>query len=133
MVAAALIFAVSASVNAVEIKVSGQINRSLMWIDNGVDDELLHVDNDNSSTRFRFTGEEDFDGTKVGVVWESQFESNSSASVDIPQNDDNGSTFTERKLEAYFGSNWGKIWIGQGDGAANGSSEVDLSGTAVIM
>lgn len=119
---------------AVEVKLSGQINRAIMWADNGNDDDILHVDNDNSSTRFRFTGAEQVsEKVKVGVVWESQFESNSSASVDINQNDDDGSSFTERKLEAYFEAPFGTLTIGQGDGAANGTSESDLSGTSVIM
>ena len=120
---------------AVEVKLSGQINRAIMWADNGNNDELFHVDNDNSSTRFRLVGSERLnDYLDVGVVWESQFESNSSASVDIGQDNDGSSTFTERKLEAWFGSNsYGKLRIGQGDGAANGTSEVDLSGTSVIM
>ncbi len=119
---------------ALEVKLSGQINRALMWADNGNNDELFHVDNDNSSTRFRLVGSEKVsDWIEVGVVWESQFESNSSSSVDIGQDSDGTSSFTERKLEAWFGSRYGKLWIGQGDGAANGTSEVDLSGTSVIM
>jgi predicted porin len=120
---------------ALEVKLSGQINRAMMWADNGNNDELLHVDNDNSSTRFRLVGAEKVsDLVEVGVVWETQFESNSSSDVDIPQDDDGTSSFTERKLEAWFGNqSAGRLWIGQGDGAANGTSEVDLSGTSVIM
>jgi predicted porin len=123
------------SAQALEVKLSGQINRAMMWADNGNNDELFHVDNDNSSTRFRLVGSEKVsDRIEVGVVWESQFESNSSSSVDIGQDGDGASSFTERKLEAWFGNqSAGKLWIGQGDGAANGTSEVDLSGTSVII
>jgi len=122
-----------APVYAVSFKISGQINRALEHVDNGVDSELFHVDNDNSSTRFRFVGSEEIGhGMTAGIVWESQFESNSSAKIDVPQNDDNGSTFSERKLEAYFSGTWGKATIGQGSGAADGTAEVDLSGTSVI-
>ena len=39
------------SVHAVEVKLSGQINRAIMWANNGNESELFHVDNDNSSTR----------------------------------------------------------------------------------
>lgn len=122
------------SAYAVTVKLSGQINRALMWADNGNNSELFHVDNDNSSTRFRLTGMEEFGkNLKVGVVWETQFESNTSSGVDIGQRSDGSSSFTERKLEIWFDTKFGKLWIGQGDGAANGSSEVDLSGTSVIM
>ena len=123
-----------APVYAVSFKISGQVNRALEYVDNGVDSEFFHVDNDNSSTRFRFVGSEEIGyGITAGIVWESQFESNSSANIDVGQDPSDGSsTFSERKLEAYFSGNWGKVTIGQGDGAANGSAEVDLSGTSVV-
>jgi len=129
-------FLITLPAGAVEIKLSGQINRMIMRADNGEDSDVFHADNDNSSTRFRFTGSQEVkDGVKVGVVWESQFESNTSSNLDIgpKAKTDNSSTFTERKLEAYFDTPFGKATIGQGDGAANGTSEVDLSGTGVIM
>lgn len=123
----------SAPVNAVSFKVSGQINRALEYVDNGDESELFHVDNDNSSTRFRFVGSEEIGhGMTVGIVWETQFESNSSSTIDVGQNDDGESEFTERIFEAYFSGTWGKATIGQGDGAANGTAEVDLSGTSVV-
>ena len=117
-------------VQAVEVKLSGQINRAIMWADDGNNDDVLHVDNDNSSTRFRLTGSEQVsDSVKVGVVWESQFESNSSSNVQINQNDDGSDTFSERKLEAYFIVPLGKISIGQGDGAGGDytAKDTDMS------
>jgi hypothetical protein len=125
---AALIgLAIAQSVYALEVKLSGQVNRAVMRADNGNDSEVFHVDNDNSSTRFRLTGSEQVnDLVKIGVVWENQFESNSSSSVDIGQNSDGSAPFSERKMEAYFDTPYGKLSIVQGDGAANGSSEMDL-------
>ena len=121
-------------VQAVEVKLSGQVNRAVMWADNGKDTSILNVDNDNSSTRFRFTGSEEVnDSVTVGVVWENEFQSNDSSKVDVGQDDDGDSEFNDRKLEAYFVVPYGKISIGQGDGAANGTSEEDLSGTSVII
>jgi predicted porin len=121
-------------VQAVEVKLSGQINRAIMWADNGKDSSLLNVDNDNSSTRFRFTGSEEVnDFVKVGVVWENEYQSNPSNKVDVGQDNDGESDFNDRKLEAYFVMPFGKVSIGQGDGAGNGTSEEDLSGTSVIM
>ncbi|MGD1972045.1 MAG: hypothetical protein PVF24_10555, partial [Desulfobacterales bacterium] len=56
---------------AVDFKISGQINRAVLWGDNGNDDDVKFVDNDNSSTRFRFTGGNDFDDNwRVGITWE---------------------------------------------------------------
>jgi predicted porin len=123
---------------AVDFKISGQINRAVLWGDNGNDDDVKFVDNDNSSTRFRFTGSNEFnDVWKVGIVWENQMESNSSAStdIDIGNNGDNVGdvTFTERKMEFYVDhKNWGRITLGQGDTASNSTAEVDLSGTDVV-
>jgi predicted porin/outer membrane murein-binding lipoprotein Lpp len=119
----------------VKLTVSGQVNRGLLYVDNGDKDDLFHVDNDNSSTRVRFVGvgalTEDI---TVGSQIEVQFESNSTASIRIDQDGAAGpNNFTERKLELYVDSQrFGRLWLGQGDTASNGTSEVDLSGTSVV-
>lgn len=114
-------------------EISGQINRAVLWADNGTDSDVGHVDNDNSSTRFRIKGSADVtENTRAGVTWENEFESNSSGAFDINQNNDGSADFKERKLEGWYQGPWGQLSIGQGDGAANGTSEMDLSGTSVI-
>jgi len=125
------------SAQAVDFGISGQVNRAILWGDNGDSNDTKFVDNDNSSTRFRFTGSNEFDEVwKVGIVWEVQMESNSSSDpdIDIGTNGDTGDvTFSERKMEFYVGNNsLGKLTLGQGDTASNGTSEVDLSGTDVV-
>jgi predicted porin len=125
------------SAQAVDFKISGQINRAILWGDNGNDNDTKFVDNDNSSTRFRFTGSNTFDENwKAGIVWENQMESNSSSDtdIDIGENGDTADvTFTERKMEFYVDhTKFGKLLLGQGDTASNGTSEVDLSGTSVV-
>ncbi|MDJ0984898.1 MAG: porin [Desulfobacterales bacterium] len=122
---------------AVDFKISGQINRAALWGDNGEDDDIKFVDNDNSSTRFRFTGGNDFDDAwRVGIVWEVEMQSNASndTDIDIGENDDTSDVdFNERKIEFYVNHNtFGRLWLGQGDTASNGTSEVDLSGTSVV-
>lgn len=123
---------------ALDFKVSGQVNRAVLWGDNGNDDDVKFVDNENSSTRFRFTGSNEFnENWKVGFVWENQMESNSSidTSQDIGANGDSASVnFTERKMDIYVEHKmFGKLSLGQGDTASNSTSEVDLSGTDVVM
>jgi predicted porin len=123
---------------AIDFAISGQVNRAILWGDNGNDDDVKFVDNDNSSTRFRFTGANDFDEVwKVGIVWEVQMESNSSAdsAIDIGTNGDTADvTFTERKMEFYVEHKmFGKLSLGQGDTASNSTAEVDLSGTDVVV
>lgn len=122
---------------AVDFAISGHINRAILWGDNGNDNDVKFVDNENSNSRFRFTGSNDFDEMwKVGIVWEVEMESNTSSStdIDIGKNIDSSDvTFTERKMEFYVNHNkFGRIWLGQGDTASNSTSEVDLSGTDVV-
>ena len=146
---------------ALDFKVSGQVNRAVLGGDNGNESDVKFVDNENSSTRFRFTGSNEFEGGwKVGFKWENQMESNSSVDRDLDEGDDYGTdvaggedpfdaegvmdigsnddagdiTFTERHMDIWVEhSKFGKLSLGQGDTASNGTSEVDLSGTTVIM
>lgn len=122
---------------AVDFKISGQIDRAILWGDNGNDSDTKFVDNDNSSTRFRFTGSNEFDEAwTAGIVWEVEMQSNPSNEtvIDIGENDDSTDVdFNERKIEFYIDhKKWGRVWLGQGDTASNSTSEVDLSGTDVV-
>lgn len=118
--------------NAFEAKISGHVNRLIMHVDDGEQSRLFHADNVNSQTRFRFTGTHDVaPGLKAGINWEVGYTSNPSNRVNMT-NRSVDATFNERHAEVFFLGNWGKISFGQGDGAANGGMEVDLSGTAVI-
>jgi hypothetical protein len=130
LIAAALL-AVSPA-NAVDFAISGQINRAAMYADDGSTAKWFFVDNENSSTRFRFTGSNDFENSwKVGIVWEVEMQSNSSDEVNMDVNDTSDVHFRERKIEFWVGHKFGKVWLGQGDMASNSTSEVDLSGTDV--
>lgn len=120
---------------AVDFKISGHINRAILWGDNGNDDDTFFVDNENSNSRWRFTGSNVFDEVwKVGIVWEVEMESNTSDDFDIGDNSDTANvTFTERKMEFFVEhKQFGTIWLGQGSTASDGTSEVDLSGTDVV-
>ena len=72
------------SAQAVDFKISGHINRAILWGDNGNDNDTKFVDNENSNSRFRFTGSNEFDENwKVGIVWEVEMESNTSSDTTI--------------------------------------------------
>ena len=120
----------------VALIISGQVNRGVLYANDGQDDEFYHVDNDNSSTRVRFEGKGQFnEDLSIGTMIEVQMESNSSANVSqLGDRGANGADFlSERKLELYFDSErFGKLSIGQGDTASNGTAEADLSGTALV-
>jgi outer membrane murein-binding lipoprotein Lpp len=126
---------VTSGKKGVKLTVSGQVNRGVLFADNGDDSEFFYVDNDNSSTRVRFVGVGQLtDDISVGTQIEVQFESNSTAAISFNQDSPAGpNNFTERKLELYGDSKrLGRLWVGQGDTASNGTSEVDLSGTSVV-
>ena len=117
--------------DGVEFDFSGQISRALTFADNGVDTDTLFVDNTNSGSRLRLKGKVDIsDSLQAGVYWETQYQDNASHSIDIGDSD-NSSTFTSRFRELWFKGGWGKVYLGQGNGAANGTSEVDFSGTTI--
>jgi predicted porin len=129
------VMVLASAAHALEASVSGQVNQMVMWADNGEDSKVFVADNDNSSTRVRFEGAEEMDWGKFGFTMEIEAQRNASNRLDIPAEgeawDDGSFEWNDRKLEAYFDANWGKISLGKGDGAANGTSEVDLSGTTV--
>jgi len=128
----------------VQLSLSGQVNQGVLFADSGDEDggdvgrNAWVVDNDNSSTRIRVRGVATVDEyNKTGAQIEVQFEVNSTADVN---QDDDGNTadgfdnnFTIRKAEWWWDNETlGKLSVGQGDTASNGTSEVDLSGTTVI-
>ncbi len=117
--------------HAVKYKLSGQINRAAVYNNDGENSDVQFVDNISSGTRWRLTGSEDIgNGMKVGFNWEWQNSSNpSSTGAGIHSGDSSGTSETMRKAEVWFSGGWGKVSLGQGDGAGNGTTEVDLSDT----
>jgi predicted porin len=114
--------------HAVKYKLSGQINRAAVYDDDGQQSDVQFIDNLSSGTRWRLTGDEDIgNGMKVGFNWEWQ---NSSNAAGAPiKSGDTGDSQSMRKAEVWFSGSWGKVSLGQGDGAGNGTTEVDLSDT----
>jgi predicted porin len=130
--AACLIAVATPPARAFEYKLSGHVNRLLMQVDDGTQSRLFHADNVNSQTRLRFTGTHDVGpGLRAGISWEVGYTSNPSSSIGMATRSVDA-TFNERHAEVFLGGPWGKASFGQGDGAANGGMEVDLSGTTVI-
>jgi len=120
------------STQAFETQISGQVNQLIMWADNGVDSDFFVADNDNSSTRVRWTGSEDLGPVTAGFRIELEAQRNASNKLDIPNTGDGEFEWNDRWLDGWFQGSWGKFSIGKGDGAANNTSQTDLSGTAVI-
>jgi len=113
------------------VTLSGQINRAILYVDDGVEKQGFNVDNNNSSTRIRLTGEGPLGGgLKAGALFEVEYRSNATNVVTFAS-PSASPTLDERHLEVYFTGDFGMVRLGQGDGAANSATEVDLSGTTV--
>jgi len=131
LMTAASVVPMQAHAAKAEFSFSGQISRAVSQVDNGIDTDTLHVDNNNSGTRLRLKGQTDLEnGMTAGVYWETQYQDNDSSAVDIGDKD-TSSAFKSRIREVWFSGDWGKLYLGQGNGAANGTSEVDFSGTTI--
>lgn len=117
----------------VRVTFSGQINRALNYVDDGIDSDLYQVDNENASSRFRFLGESSpLNEWQAVSLFEFEWPTNGSLDVNQIQPvvpDSMNQVFNLRLLEVGFANNnWGSFFIGQGWMASDGTSEIDISG-----
>jgi hypothetical protein len=140
MLTAALLL--PASADAVEFSISGQLSRLIMDVDNGEESGLVHADNSVSGTRWRIAGKGQLDnGMTAGLLYENQLQSNPSSEVTAASLDSDGvggnvgggDYFSLRFANVWLQGDFGKVTLGQGSGAADGTAEVDQSGTTVIQ
>lgn len=122
-----------ASVSNVSADVYGQLNYGILSGDTGEGSDYFIVDNDNSASRIgaKLKGNLDGTGLVVGGHVELEYQQNPSNSVTLDQRSISGE-FNERQLNVFVSGGFGKVSLGQGDGAANGNIERDLSGTLVV-
>ena len=122
------------------VQVYGQVSRALLFADDGTQSKWFHVDNEASGTRFGITGTgQALPALRFGFRIEVDLQSNESQRVNFgasaPNSNFPGTTanagWAERHMDAWVEGGWGRLNIGQGDGAANGATESDLSGTGL--
>ena len=129
----------------VSVQLYGQVSRTLMYADDGIQKKWFHTDNEASGTRFGITGTGAvMPGLRAGFRIEYDAQSNESQRATFspqagtfgPQSsfsaaDEDHGGWAERHMDAWLEGAWGRLNIGQGDGAANGATESDLSGTGM--
>jgi porin-like protein len=122
-----------ASVSNITVDPYGQFNLGILASDTAQGSEHYLVDNDNSASRFgaRLKGDVDGTGLTVGAHLELEYQINPSNQVDEDERSISGE-FAERHLNVFVAGGFGKLSVGQGDGAANGNIERDLSGTIIV-
>lgn len=130
--AAALVAPQAHAAPEFKVKLYGQVNRAMLWADDGSDSKLLFVDNSNSSTRFGIDGKAVVEGgLSIGGKFEAELQSNSSTDVNQAA-ERTDAVLKERHMDVWLEGPFGKLSLGQGNTASNETSEVDLSGTTVI-
>lgn len=117
------------------IRLHGQINKGYLGYDDGQTTQgYFPVDNANSSTRL---GVDLFRRMDADTTIRSNFEAEWApySTNDISQinnRPDWDDAFMWRKAEVWVDSKtYGRLWLGQGSMASDGTAEVDLSGTGV--
>lgn len=112
---------VSGGVKGVSLKVSGQVNRAVMFVSDGNDKSAFnYVDNDASSTRVRWDAVANVsDSTEVGTRLEMEMESNTSAAAVLNGNA-GGNAFVARHAYVYIKGGFGTLTTGQQGEATEG-------------
>ena len=143
-VAAAALFAFAAPVSAgvvsngqskVGLKIYGKINKVLLWADDGQSSRALVADMDMSGSRFGMAATAPVNEmVTFGAQMEYEFRSNRTGAVTLHTGaGDQGvgdTNFVERVAEVTAThKTLGKLSLGQGPTSADGTTEVDLSGT----
>ncbi|HEU4353221.1 MAG TPA: porin [Burkholderiales bacterium] len=114
-----------------QIQLYGQVNRALMFADDGFQSKTFFVDGEPSGTRFGIMGSAQVaPGLRAGARFEVEYQSNSSDSVSMTAPTNNPGV-AERWFDVFVEGGWGRINLGQGSGAADDASTIDLSGTGL--
>lgn len=116
------------------VQIYGQVNRAFLAADDGDSSDIYFVDNGNSSSRIGLLGDAKVsDDITMGAKMEFEYKSNPSDKVNQDDKNPDGSSFDDRWIDGQFTSKrFGKLYLGKGSTASDGTSEVDLSGTDVV-
>jgi predicted porin len=131
---ASLMSAVPGAAAALDVALSGHVNREIRYADNGASSDIQQLDNGASRSRIRVRGSQSFGhGMSAGVYLETSVSSNNSARLDLKSRDGGDVAFGIRHSALFFSSEWGTLWFGHTSEAFDGVIEVaDRSGTALV-
>lgn len=107
---------------ALDVSVSGHVNRMIRYADDGHDSDVQHLDTTASRSRWRMTAEGELDnGLTAGAHIESGFASNRTSAVGTHTKGDAGSDPDFRFSYLYLNGNFGKVTLGKAATAGNGA------------
>ena len=116
----------------VQLQLAGEVNRAVMYADDGLTDKVFHVDNSHSETKVSLSGEAAAtDCLTVGSHLEFKWQDNPSRGVSMEEESITGE-FESELVELYVAGAAGTVSLGKGSAASDASAEIDLSGTDII-
>jgi hypothetical protein len=116
----------------IQVALYGQVDKGVLYADDGNKDKTFFVDNDASSTRIGIKGDVKPDGRlSAGTLMEFEYQTNPSNKVSM-DNESINEDFNVRKLSFYLADETlGRLTVGQDSAVTDGLAEIDLSGTAL--
>jgi len=124
---------------AIEASVSGHVNRAIIFLDDGEASDWSNTDNIASQSRLRVVGSGDLGvgGMKVGTTMEWGFSSNVGffATVKGRNGNTGGNDLNPnlRHSRLWFSGSWGKVTMGHGSGAYDGTAYYADQGGSVFL
>jgi len=125
LIASAVAAAVMAPAAQAKVSVSGQVNQAAILSGTDIDDVTI-VDNNTSGSRFRFKAAKEFGGLKAGMNYEIQLQDNSGTNLKDSLGSSAGTANgggEVRVSNVWLSGDFGKIGIGKGSEAADGTFE----------
>ena len=122
----------------VSLELSGQVNRAVVWWDDGEENDLYSVGNNNSGSRFRMKGKATIGrGWTAGYLLEIGLRDTLSDGVSQLDDDTNAdgnfrTLYVRHDVWFLDHDRYGTFSVGHSSTASDGTSEVDLSGSGVV-
>jgi uncharacterized coiled-coil protein SlyX len=116
------------------VKLYGQVNKAVLYSNDGDKGSTYLVDNDNSSTRIGVLGLiNPNDRYEIGTRIEVEYQTNPSNLVNQEDKRIEDIGFQKRHLDLWVDAKtFGKFSLGYGSTASDDTSEMDLSGTGIV-
>jgi hypothetical protein len=119
----------------VSVQLYGQVNRALLYWDDGIDSDVYEVDGDASGTRIGVRGSGTLKaGVEAGyrIEWELQPNDSSDVSQFNHEGDGLKDSIAVRQANVYLEGQYGRVTLGQQSSALDGVAQVNLGGTFAL-
>ena len=131
-IASCTVWASAQPAGAVELAISGHVNRLVRFADDGKGSDVQFLDSDASNSRIRFEGDGDIGrGLRAGTLVEAGLLANTSSTVGLKEGDVNLGFFL-RHSALRFTAKPGSVWLGRTSEAFDDVAAADLSNTWLV-